>query len=112
MGIMQSAVRLLPARMYLGTKAVNEIAEAIVVVQVPPGMPWPIHHIEIDSPNVTVEPVSAEGIPSGQAFTVKHRIVEEGDQSSKVRFFFTRPDKQLEKVEMEVSVSGRQRKPQ
>ncbi len=88
-GEVQPEVRVLPARLLLGSKPVNQVAESVVVLQVPAGADFKVHHIEAASDAVQVSATSAEGIPPGRAYLVRQRIAKAGDQETSVRFMIS-----------------------
>lgn len=105
-GIMQPEVRLLPSRLLLEAKPVGQMTEAIVTLQAAPDAKVVVDHIEIDSPDLRVEPVAVEGIPAGRAFRVRQKATKEGEQISEVRFVIRKPDKKLITLPVQVCYRG------
>lgn len=105
-GTVQPEVRALPARLFLGARAVGGTADATVTLQVPPGEEWAADHIEVQSPDVQVDRTDAPGIPAGRAFRVRQRIAKEGHQSSTVRFFLRKAGGEPVPLSMEVTYDG------
>lgn len=65
-----------------------------------------VDHIEIDSPDVHVEPATVEGIAAGRAFRVRQKVTKVGEQVSEVRFSIRKPDKKLETLPVQVCCRG------
>lgn len=105
-GIMQPEVRLLPARLLLEAKPVGDMAEAVVTMQAASDAKVAVDHIEIDSPDVRVEPVTVEGIPAGRAFRVQQKVTKTGEQVSEVRIVIRKPDKKLLTLPVQVCCRG------
>jgi uncharacterized protein DUF1573 len=105
-GIMQNEIRLLPARVVLGSNPLGSKAEAHVVLQKPDNTKVSVEQIEIDSPDVDIELVSVEGLPSGRTYRVRQKITKLGDQLSQVRFIVRKENQQPMKVIMEVCYRG------
>jgi hypothetical protein len=105
-GIMQPEVRLLPARLLLEAKPIGEVAEAVVTLQASPDVKVAVDHIEVDSPDLRVEPVTVEGIPAGRAFRVRQTVKKDGEQVSEVRFVIREPDKKLITLPVQVCCRG------
>jgi hypothetical protein len=105
-GIMQPEVRLLPARLILEAKRVGEIAEAVVTLQASPDAKVAVDHIEIDNPDLHVEPVVVEGILFGRAFRVRRKVTKAGEQVGEVRFVIRKPDKKLITLPVQVCCRG------
>lgn len=105
-GIMQPEVRLLPSRLLLGAKPVGEVTEAIVTLQASPDVKVAVDHIEIDSPDVHVEPVTVEGIAAGRTFRVRQKVTKAGEQVSEVRFVIRKPEKKLMTLPVQVCYRG------
>ncbi len=105
-GTMQPEVRLLPSLVLLEAKPVGDTAEAVVTMQAPPEAKVAIDHIEIDSPDVRVEPVTVEGIPAGRAFRVRQKLTKEGEQVSEVRFIIRKRDNKPNTVPIQVCCRG------
>ncbi len=101
-GIMQPEVRLLPAQLLLEAKPVGEVTEAFVTLQAAPDGKIAVDHIEIDSPDVRIEPVTVEGIPAGRTFRVRQKVTKTGEQVSEIRFFIRKPDKKLHTLPVQV----------
>jgi len=94
-----------PASLLLGVRRVGRVAEAAVVLQAPSAGRWKIDHTEVDSPDVSLEPVPG-GTRAATAFRVRVKISREGPQTSAVRFFIRRPGHDLEPVPMNVCYDG------
>jgi hypothetical protein len=105
-GKMQPEVRLLPSRLLLEAKPIGEMAEAVVTLQASPDAKVAVDHIEIDSPDLRVEPVTVEGIPAGRAFRVRQTVRKDGEQVSEVRFVIRKPDKKLITLPVQVCCRG------
>lgn len=105
-GIMQPEVRLLPAQLLLEAKPVGEVAEAVITLQASMDARITVDHIEIDSPDLHVEPMTVEGIPAGRAFRVRQKLTKEGEQVSEVRFVIRKPDKKLIMLPVQVCCRG------
>jgi len=105
-GKMQPEVRLLPSRLLLEAKPIGEATEAVVTLQAPPDAKVRVDHIEIDGPDLRVEPVAVEGIPAGRAFRVRQQVKGEGEQTSTVRFVIRKPDQKLITLAVEVCFRG------
>jgi hypothetical protein len=86
-GTIQPPVRALPAQVLLGFKKVGEVAEAAITLQVPAGEEWVVDHIEVESPDVSVETPGDKDLGSARKFRIRQRITKEGRQASAVRFF-------------------------
>src|SRR5207245_8573836 len=65
-GDIQPEVRLLPARLLLGSRPIGESVEAEVVLQGAENAELLVEQIEIGSPDVHVDPVFLEGLPRGR----------------------------------------------
>lgn len=104
-GRMKPEVRILPSRLILGSKPIEEKLEAIVVLQAPANAAIVIDHIETDSRALHVEPVAIEGIARGRTYKVIQKVSKEGDQSSLVRFFI-KSEKPTAPLEMQVCYRG------
>lgn len=105
-GIMQPEVRLLPAQLILEAKPVGEMSEAVVTLQGVPDAKVAVDHIEIDSPDVHVEPMKVEGIPAGHAFRVRQKVAKAGELVSEVRFVIRKPEKKLITLPVQVCSRG------
>jgi hypothetical protein len=105
-GIMQPEVRLLPAQLLLEAKPVGEVTEAVVTLQTAPDAKVTVDHIEIDSPDLRVEPVAVEGTPAGRAFRVRQKVTKEGEQVSEVRFIIRKAGKKLITLPVQVFCRG------
>ena len=108
-GKVQPEVRVLPARLLLGTKPIGETAEACVVLQAPRNATILVEKIEVDVPDVHAEAAEIDGSPRGRTFRVKQRVTKEGDQTSRVRFFIRQPGRPSIAVPMEVCYAGQAR---
>jgi hypothetical protein len=109
-GTMQPEVRLLPARVFLEPKEVGKIAEAIVTLQAPTDARVAVDHIEIDDPELRVEPVTIDGIPAGRAYRLRQQVTKEGEQTSTARFVIRKLDQRLLTLPIEVCYRGEQNK--
>ncbi len=105
-GRMQPEVRLLPAQLLLEAKPIGEVTEAIVTLQAAPDTKVTVDHIEIDSPDLRVEPTAVEGIPAGRAFRVRQKVTKQGEQVSEVRFVIRKRDKKLITLPVQVCCHG------
>jgi hypothetical protein len=105
-GKVQPEVRLLPAKLLLGSKPVGLTAEAVVTLQAPPAVNAEVDHVEVDSPGLQVEPVTVEGLPAGRTYVVRQRVLQRGDQNSTAKFVIRKWDKSLETLAVEVTYRG------
>ncbi|GEM_PF-5821099 len=105
-GKVQPEVRLLPAKVLLGSKPVGETAEAVVTLQTPADADVKVDHVEIDSDSLQVEPVTVEGMPTGRAYAVRQKVDKPGDQTATVRFVVRKWDKSLETLSVDVFYHG------
>lgn len=105
-GKMQPEIRLVPSQLLLESKPVGEIAEAIITLQGTPDTDARIDHIEIDSPDLRVEPVKIDGIPHGRTFRVRQKVTKAGDQIGEVRFVIRKPGNKLNTLPIRVSCRG------
>jgi len=105
-GTVQPEIRPLPARLFLGSRAVGEAVEAFVVLQAQPGTPIIVDQIEADTPDVDIKPFSLAGSPSGRAFRVVQRVAKSGDQVSVIRFTIHKSNQQPQTVNMDVCYRG------
>lgn len=107
-GRMQPEVRLLPSRLFLGSKPIGEKLEAVVVVQAPPNATIVFDHIETDSRDLNVEPVTIEGVSPRRTYKITQTVRKEGDQTSNVKFFI-KAEKPAAPMEMQVCYRGEAR---
>lgn len=105
-GVMQPEVRVLPARILLGSKPVASTAEAVALLQASNGAALQVESIEVDSKDLHVEPCEVDGVAKGRAFRVIQRIGKEGDQTSAVHFSVRRGSQPPTRVSVEVWYRG------
>lgn len=79
-GVMQPEIRAFPAQVLLGTKEVGSTAETVVQLQSPPGSGWVVDRVEVDSPDLKIE-------PNGADYRIRQKVTGEGDHFSIVKFF-------------------------
>jgi hypothetical protein len=106
-GTVQPAIRLLPAAVLLGTGTVGEVAEGVVVLQVPDGVEFQVAQIETSSSDVRAEPTEIPGIASGRAFRIIQNITAIGDNSTDVCFVIRRGQEPTQRVKTEIKYHGR-----
>src|SRR5207248_1944653 len=111
-GHVQPEVRIIPARVLLGSRPISQVAEATVVLQIPPGEDWTLDHVEVDSPDLRVEVVRVNGVPEGRTYRLVQKVTKEGDQSSIARFVLRTGGQKLNRVETEVAYRGEPIKPE
>jgi hypothetical protein len=104
-GTVRPEVRPVPASILLGVRRLGQVAEATVALQMPPGEQWDVERMEVDSPDVKIEPVMADA-RSGKAYRVRVQVSKEGPQVSEVRFFVRKPGREVAPVAMAVSYDG------
>jgi hypothetical protein len=105
-GRMQPEIRVLPARLLLGSRPIGELAVAEVVLQAPPQREVLVDLIEIDSGDVHIEPVVIEGLQPGRTFRVNQRVTMIGDHTSVARFLIRNSGKPPVPVSMEICYRG------
>lgn len=105
-GIMQPETRLLPALVFLGPKAIGQIAEATVVVQAPSNAKVVFDHIETDNREIQVDPIEIAGSSTHQAFLIKQKVTREGEQRAIVQFILRDRSDKLVQLPVEVTYCG------
>src|SRR5207244_9684283 len=105
-GTMQNEVRLIPAKIFLGSKPIGSTAEGEIVLQPPDKVQLVVEQIETDSSDVEIEPVSIEGFPPARTYRIKQKIAKAGDQVSQVGFVIRKEGHPPMKVTMEVCYRG------
>ncbi len=105
-GDMQPEVRLLPSRVLLGPTSVGEMSEAVITLQNPSVAGVEVDHIEIDDPELHIEPARIEGISSERTYRLRQRAAKEGEQTSTVRFIIRKPGHKIVTLPVEVSYRG------
>ena len=105
-GTMQPEVRVLPARILLGSKPVGTTAEAVALLQASNGTPLQVESIDVDSKDLHVEPCEVDGVAKGRAYRVIQKISKEGDQTSAVHLSVRKGSQPPRRVSVEVWYRG------
>lgn len=94
-GTVQPEVRLLSACVFLGSHRIGASANAIVVLQTPPGVAAVVDRVESDSEALAAAPTKVDGLNSGRAFLISQKITNRGEHSGNLRFLVRRDSEQL-----------------
>ena len=105
-GMMQPEVRVLPARVLLGSRPVGTTAEAVALLQTSNGAALTIESIQVDSKDLHVDSCEVDGVEKGRAFRVIQRISKEGDQASAVHLNVRKGQRPPIRVTVEVWYRG------
>jgi len=105
-GVVQPAIRPLPSQLVLGSHAVGQTASATLVLQGSTTIPITVQQIELESPDVRVEPTMGDGTHPGRTFRVTQKITKEGDQTSTARFVLHKPGQPPITVSVAITYRG------
>jgi len=105
---MQNEIRLLPARIVLGSKPVGITAEAHLVLQGANSISAVVEHIEIDDPDVEIQLASIEALPQGRTYLVRQKITKLCEHVSQVCFSARKANQTPTKVQVEICYRGEQ----
>jgi hypothetical protein len=105
-GSIQPEVRMLPARVFLGSHTLGNSISTEVLMQVPDGVLAVVEKVETESADVTVSPIEVDGVARGRAYRVTQRIRELGERSSVIRFFIAKHGQAGAPVKVELCYRG------
>lgn len=105
-GTMQPEVRLLPARVFLGSHPVGSTVYGYVVMQGPAEASFHVDRIETDTMSVFATGSQVNGVAPGCTFRITQMIREFGDHTSTLRFFIGKGAEPPKMVIVEVTYRG------
>jgi hypothetical protein len=105
-GIMQPEVRILPARLFLGSVRLGESAESTVTLQAPNGTAPTLDHIECETEDVQAEAQAATGDLAGRVYRIRITKAKEGRQTRRLSFWVRERGENPARVMIEVAYIG------